>query len=88
MATLRRHFKGDQNSVIQKVVANPKKPGSHAYKRFSLYRDGMTVKEYVAACKSACKSAERPEDALLDISWDLDRNFIELLLPKPNSRVA
>jgi hypothetical protein len=83
MATYRKQkFKGDQNSVIRKIVANPKKIGSYARKRFSLYRDGMTVTEYIAVCESACTAAERPKDALLDIQWDLDHNFIELLPPK------
>lgn len=74
----RRHFQGNTDQVI-KVIAplNPKRPGTKAHERFGYYRSGMTVGDYVAMCKS--HSAPRAEDALLDISWDVDRGYIELL---------
>jgi len=37
------------NRVISVLVANPKKPSSKSFARFNLYRNGMTVGEYVKA---------------------------------------
>ncbi len=49
----KQQWKGDQGSVITvKSRANPKRDGSKAHQRFALYRSGMTVGDYVRACKS------------------------------------
>jgi hypothetical protein len=39
----------------------------------------MTVEEYV----QACSGAPRPEDALIDITWDLAHGYIEMLQTPP-----
>lgn len=68
-------WKGDIQSVITVNVAeNPKKIGSKCRERFGRYRTGMTVQEYIAACKTA----PRPNDALADIAWDLKHRYISL----------
>ena len=73
-------WKGDRSSTISLVDPNknPKRVGSKAAVRFSRYRNGMTVKQYV----EACKDAPRGSDALLDIAWDLEDGFIELARPR------
>jgi len=76
------NWKGDTQSVIRvNVSENPKRLGSKCRERFDRCRNGMTVREYQAACKSA----PRPNDALADIAWDSKRGFIEIL--KPGTRV-
>jgi hypothetical protein len=51
------------------VSANPKKAGSAAAARFALYKDGMTVDDYV-------KAAGSRKQALVDMAWDRKRGFI------------
>lgn len=46
---------------------NPKQKGSKSAARFDLYRDGMTVLEYVEAGGYSA-----------DIPWDTQREFIEI----------
>jgi hypothetical protein len=48
-------WKGDRSSTIRLVDANknPKLVRSMAAERFSRYRNGMTVAQYVEACKGA-----------------------------------
>lgn len=62
-----------ETAVISAVCANPKKPGSRAYERFSLYAAGQSVKDFIAACIKA-GFAER--EARADISWDRRKGFI------------
>ena len=50
------------------VTSNPKQVNSKSRARFDLYRDGMTVEEYLAA-----------GGIWPDIRWDLERGFIELV---------
>jgi hypothetical protein len=76
-------WKGDFQSIIRlEHPENPKRPGSKARERYKLYRDGMTVQDYVNACESAPKSARvRRNDALVDLAWDSnkDHNFIRIV---------
>jgi hypothetical protein len=68
-------YDGRRSSRIRlKVAQNPKRRGSGARKRFDQYRDGMTINDYI----SACDKLQVPNYALIDITWDLDRKFIEL----------
>lgn len=72
----RRCYQGSPDSIIHLIAeSNPKLPGSKCVRRFALYRDGMSVGDYVAACKRA----PNPQDALKDITWDWARGFIEVI---------
>lgn len=59
--------------VLRKT--NPKRGKSAA--RYALYRDGMTIAEYI----KACESRNEGRLALFDITWDTDRKrrFVELV---------
>jgi hypothetical protein len=76
-ATARKRI--DENSTIRITTEegkNPKRPGSAAYDRFALYRDGMTVKEAKEAGVSAT-----------DISYDSapEHGYISLTPPEPSA---
>lgn len=60
---------GDLAGKVITVVAkeNPKKQGSSSATRFALYRNGMTVAEFVTA-----------GGTLGDVEWDTKRGFITL----------
>jgi hypothetical protein len=62
-----------------KVRANPKQVGSKAYQRFALYRDGMTVGQYIYVIRNRFGDNEAIK-CLLDLQWDSDpkRAFIRL----------
>jgi hypothetical protein len=47
--------------------SNPKKPGSNAWRRFNLYKDGMTVSEFLRA--GGTRS---------DLHYDVDHKFIDI----------
>jgi hypothetical protein len=49
------------------VDTNPKREGSASYKRFAIYKSGMTVAEAIA------KGLTRP-----DLNWDVDHQFISI----------
>jgi hypothetical protein len=49
------------------ATENPKRDASEAAKRFALYRDGMTVGEYLEAGGTTA-----------DVRWDEKNKFIEL----------
>lgn len=53
------------------VRINPKR--GKAATRFALYRDGMTVGEYIHACVD---KGDKPGVATADLKFDLARNFI------------
>ena len=59
---------------------NPRRPGSAAYNRFALYRDGMTVAEYLAAGKKAGLKTRRS-----NVTTDAKRKNIALEMPKPKA---
>lgn len=60
---------------IAALVANPKKPGSRAHAVYSLYREGLTVSAFIAACTAA---GITETDARANISWDARKGFITL----------
>ncbi len=67
----------DRSMAIFKLVAeNPKRGQSR--ERFALYRNGMTVDEYVAA---VVRQGGIERVALEDVCWDLNREFIVLREP-------
>jgi hypothetical protein len=59
------------NRVITAIVPNPKQPGSDAFRRFKLYKVGLTCDECIAL------GVTRP-----DINWDARRGFITLGPPR------
>jgi hypothetical protein len=68
-------YEGPRTRRIRKLIShNPKRAGSDSELRFSQYRDGMTVQEYI----EACDRLKVPNYALSDIAWDLDHRFISL----------
>nr|WP_299904933.1 acetyl/propionyl/methylcrotonyl-CoA carboxylase subunit alpha [uncultured Paracoccus sp.] len=69
----------DDDRVINLLVAsNPKQLNSMARERFDLYRDGMTVGEYVELAGAKARA---------DIRWDTEHNFISLSAPTSSRRV-
>jgi hypothetical protein len=78
MTYSRKKYAGSLDAVIEILCRdNPKKLGKKAHDRFGLYRNGMTVRQY----EKACEDAPRPQDALVDITWDELHGFIRLLPP-------
>ena len=67
-----REVRNVDRRTIHDIVPNPKRPGSAAHERFSMYREGMTVQEYYAL--GGIKQ---------DINWDSrpDKQFITLRHP-------
>lgn len=66
-------YDGPLSRRIRKLVSENPKRGKSAI-RFAQYRTGMTVQEYVHSCDGLDVS----NPALFDITWDTDREFIEL----------
>jgi len=66
--------KGDDWVITVLAPSNPKQIDSLAYERFSLYRPGMRVSEYI----EATKSTSRPQYARQDLTWDSERGFIRI----------
>ena len=59
-------YKYDRDAKIQVVVAkNPKREGSAGYKRFGLYKTGMTIRDFLIAGGKT-----------IDLDWDRERGFI------------
>ena len=59
-------YKYDRDAKIQVIVPkNPKREGSNGYKRFGLYKTGMTIREFL---KAGGKT--------IDLDWDRERGFI------------
>lgn len=56
------------------VTENPKRPTGRSHARFALYRDGMTMEEYIDAAVATGVSRER---ARRDIYHDREHGFIE-----------
>lgn len=56
-----------KQTITLKRLENPKRAGSKAFARFALYRDGMTVLDFVKAGGTRG-----------DINWDVAHSHIEL----------
>ena len=66
-ASTRKRFK--KTATIQLLVTgNPKREGSLAHKRFALYKDGMTIADYIAAGGRTG-----------DINYDVANQLIEVI---------
>ena len=61
----------DQRVIRLLVDKNPKREGTKAHDRFALYKDGLTVGEFLK--KSGTHA---------DIAWDQDRGFVRLDPPE------
>lgn len=59
--------RGSDPRVVTYVGPNPKKEGSASHARFALYKEGMTVDQFVAA-----------GGTIADVKWDSERGFIKL----------
>lgn len=78
----------DDTIIRLEVSENPKRPGTKAHARFSLYRPHMTARQYRDAVGHYCT-------ANTDITFDLERGYITLLspetgqeLPRPGDQLA
>lgn len=57
----------DKRVITLLVKENPKRPGSKAHARFELYKNGMTVEQFLAA-----------GGTLSDVAWNIAHKFIEV----------
>ena len=61
-------YKYDRDARIQVCVPkNPKREGSGGYKRFELYRTGMTIRNFL-----------EKGGKTIDLDWDRERGFIAI----------
>jgi hypothetical protein len=68
MSETQKRRRANKKSIITiKSIANPKRQGTLAHGRFELYKDGMTVAEYVAAGGRTG-----------DVNHDAEAGYIEL----------
>lgn len=66
-----RHVPIPESHVIRlRVAENPKRAGSPSHRRFELYREGMTVKEFL---KAGGRRA--------DLAWDVEKGWIAVEAP-------
>lgn len=73
-ATLRAQLeaaKNDDPREIVRIKPNPKRPGSAAHARYNLYREGMTVSEYL-----------RAGGRKADLRWDIKKRHIVVRKPR------
>src|SRR5215475_10099143 len=54
-------------------AGNPKRPGTAAHALYALYKDGMSVADYVKAVKAG---PARRDQAYVALRWDVDKGFI------------
>lgn len=59
-----------RETITLLVESNPKREGSEAHKRFALYKNGITVADFLKA-----------GGAMADINWDLGHRLIALTAP-------
>jgi len=64
----------DERSTIHLLAPNNPKRGERG-KRFALYREGMTIKEYITAIGDE-------KLARMDLAWDQNHRFISILSPE------
>lgn len=68
-------FTAPVTGKITVVQAAPKVAGSKGAKRYSLYRNGMTVQQYLDASN---KAGNRLALAKADVMWDYNHEFITI----------
>ncbi len=73
-------WKGKAISVLGDK--NPKRPGTFAFKKWALLRDGMTPDEYIAL--EAEHALDRPW-ARRELAHFIEKGFIELCVPLPDA---
>ena len=56
---------------------NPKRPGTKCYEHFKLYRDGMTVADYLKVGGTRG-----------DVNWDVAHGFIKVVAPAATKKAA
>lgn len=56
---------------------NPKREGSNGFRAFGLYKNGMTVAEFLKLA-SETKHEGKSVGSMADVRWDKDHGFIEL----------
>lgn len=66
---------GDDRKITVLAESNPKAKGSKSEARFALYRNDMTVGEYVLAVKALGRTRRV---AIRDIMWDAEHEYIKL----------
>lgn len=66
---------GDDRRITVLAETNPKARGSKSEARFAVYKDGMTVGEYVLAVRALGRGRRV---AIRDITWDVDHGYIRL----------
>lgn len=71
-------------TITVKATDNPKRPGSRAHTLWTLYRDGMTVKEYLDACEAAGHGAIGTPA----LQYDTSHGFIEIAGYDPKVKIA
>jgi hypothetical protein len=73
---------GDDWKIKLVAATNPKREGSDAAARFALYKDGMTVAEFLEACAALGQQLNgKPMPRFrfrADIKWDEAKGFITL----------
>lgn len=62
---------GEKDGVAYSPLNNPKRGGSKSAERFGMYRDGMTVREWVEAVGSRGL-------AVADLAYDSNKGFITI----------
>lgn len=64
--------------VITVNVPNPKRPGTAGYLRYSMWRTGMTVAEYLAALEASPHVASCRGYGPTDLTYNLKRGLISV----------
>jgi hypothetical protein len=59
--------------LTKSLGGNPKQPGTGAWYLFALYKDGMTVADYVKAVRA---QPHRPDAAYDALRWDVKHGYI------------
>lgn len=67
----------DDQTITVAVEENPKRKNTKAHARFKLYKDEMTVAEYVSAVEKKQPGHKR-RGAMADLNWDQKHGFITI----------
>lgn len=71
MTEAKKRSRANKKAIITILVMdNPKRKGTLTFDRFALYKDGMTVAEYVAAGGRTG-----------DVNFDVEQGYISLEVP-------
>lgn len=67
--------------IITVHVANPKRPGTAGYLRYSMWKTGMTVAAYLAALEASPHAASCRGYGPTDLTYNLKRGLISVAQP-------